>query len=255
MKNIKSPYYIIVLLLFVGACKSTHYSVNNTKVSTTRIVTTDSSFSVDSTILNIIAPYKSRLDSQMSVVVGYTEANLVKDRPNGNLNNFIADIIRTETSKQIGDDVDFAFTNISGLRIPSISKGNITKGKLFELLPFDNMIIIAKVNGETLKKVLQQIASKGGEAISGFKIIISEENTFMRATYNGALIDYTKDHIIATNDFLYNGGDGYTMFGDNTLKVYPVTTSIRDMVINHIIKLTATNVPINPKADERVTVQ
>lgn len=191
----------------------------------------------------------------MNVIVGYTEVDLEKNRPNGNLNNFIADIIRTETSKQTGEDVDFAFTNISGLRLPSISKGNITKGKLFELLPFDNMIITTKISGTTLKQVLQHIASKGGEAISGIEMVISTDRKLLKATYNGVLIDYSKNYIVATNDFLYNGGDGYTMFTENALKVYPITTSIRDMVIHHIIKLTATNVPITPKADERITIQ
>lgn len=254
LKNFK-PYYLVLLLLFAFACKPTRYNISNTKASNTRIVTTDTAFSADNSILQLIAPYKSRLDSQMNVVVGKAEVDLVKNRPNGNLNNFIADIIRTETSKQIGQDVDFAFTNISGLRIPSISKGDITKGKLFELMPFDNMIIAAKIKGSTLKQILRKIASKGGEAISGFQVVISTHGNFMYATYNDIKIDYNKDYIIATNDFLYNGGDGYTMFGENTLKVYPTTITIRDMVINHIKKLTVTNVAIHPKADERIAVQ
>ncbi len=191
----------------------------------------------------------------MNVVVGHTKVDLIRNRPNGNLNNFIADIIRTETSKKTGIDIDFAFTNISGLRIPFIAKGDIATGKLFELLPFDNMIVAAKIKGATLKQVIEKIASKGGEAISGFKIVISADKKLISANYKNIPIDFSRDYTIATNDFLFNGGDDYTIFGKNVLKVYPVAIPIRDMVINHIKKLTATNVPINPKADERVTVQ
>ncbi|MFX3625836.1 MAG: 5'-nucleotidase C-terminal domain-containing protein [bacterium] len=243
------------LLFIVFGCTSPRHTISESKTLNTRINTNDSSFTADSSIIRLIAPYKSSLDSQMNVVVGYTEVDLIKKRPNGNLNNFIADVIRIETSKKIGKPVDFAFTNISGLRIPSIPKGNITKGKLFELMPFDNMIVAAKINGTTLKQVLQKIASKGGEAISGFEMVISTHGKLIFATYNGIKIDFNKDYIIATNDFLFNGGDNYNMFSKNIIKTYPVAIPIRDMVMNHIKKLSATNTSINPKTDERIAVQ
>lgn len=255
MKNLKTYHFVVALLLLVWSCKSPSYSIEQTQAKSTRIISTNAAFTPDSGILNIIAPYKARLDSQMNIVVGTADTTLYNTRPNGNLGNFIADIIRFEVSKSIGKDVDFAFTNISGLRIPSIAEGKITKGKLFELMPFDNMIVAAKIDGATLQKVLEKIASKGGEAISGFKMVISTDKKFISATYNGVPIDFEKHYIISTNDFLYNGGDGYTMFGENVLKVYPIAVPIRDMVIDHIKKLSATNVSIKPKADERITLQ
>lgn len=255
LKNLAT--YLLALLLFVGiiSCSPKAYTISSTTSSSTRIVSVDSAFTADSGILKLIAPYKVRLDSQMNVVVGTTEVDLIKGRPNGNLNNFITDIIRTEASKKIGEDVDFAFTNISGLRIPSIAKGAITKGKLFELMPFDNMIVAVKVKGETLKRVLEKIASKGGEAISGFKMVISTDRKLKQVIYNDAPVDFEKEYIIATNDFLFNGGDNYTMFSGTVVKQYPMAVPIRDMVINYIEKLAATNVPIKPDADERITVQ
>lgn len=243
------------MFLLLVACKPKQYAISTIKATNIRISSADTTVIADSAIIRIVAPYKNSLDSQMYTVIGVSEVNLVKGRPNGNLNNFIADIIRNETTKLIGEDVDFAFTNVSGLRIPSIPKGNITKRQIFELLPFDNMIVAAKVKGETLKQILQKIADKGGEAISGLKMVISTDKKFISATYNSIEIDFKKDYIIATNDFLFNGGDNYTMLGKNVLKIYPTTIPIRDMVINHIEKLTATNMVIKPKADERIAVQ
>lgn len=254
LKN-QFTHIILLLLVLLGSCRSKQYSIAQTQTTNTRILATDSVLQPDSSILSIIAPYKAKLDSQMNEVIGHAEVPLINTRPNGTLGNYIADVLKDETSKLIGKDVDFAFTNISGIRMPSLPQGDITKRNLFELLPFDNMVIAAKVNGETFKKVLEKIAAKGGEAISGFKMVISTEGKLLTANYNSTPIDFSKEYILCTNDFLFNGGDGYTMLGENVLETYTVSIPIRNMIMEHIQKLWKTDVPLNPKADERITIQ
>lgn len=243
------------MFLAVAGCKPKHYAMGNTQGQNINIIAADSILQPDSGILYIIAPYKAKLDSQMNIVIGRAETQLLNSRPNGTLGNYIADVLKDETSKIIGRDIDFAFTNISGIRMPSIQAGPIVTRNMFELLPFDNMVIAAKINGSTLKQVLEQIAAKGGEAISGFKMVISTDKKLVAAYYNGVPVDYSRDYIICTNDFLFNGGDGYTMLGNNVLEVYTVAIPIRNMVMGHIQKMWKTNVAINPTPDERITIQ
>ena len=40
-----------------------------------------------------IAPYKSHLDSSMTVQIGYTDSEIFKQQPNGLLNNLSADML------------------------------------------------------------------------------------------------------------------------------------------------------------------
>lgn len=241
--------------MLLGSCHSKQYSIAQTQTTNTRILATDSVLLPNSGILSIIAPYKAKLDSQMNEVIGCAEVSLINTRPNGTLGNYIADVMKDETSKLIGKDVDFAFTNISGIRMPSLPQGDITKRNVFELLPFDNMVIAAKIKGETLKQVLEKVASKSGEAISGFKMVISTDGKLIAAYYNSTPIDFSKEYILCTNDFLFNGGDGYTMLGENVVETYKVSIPIRNMIMEHIQKLWKTDVPLNPKADERITIQ
>jgi 2',3'-cyclic-nucleotide 2'-phosphodiesterase (5'-nucleotidase family) len=188
-------------------------------------------------------------------VIGEADTELVNKRPNGNLGNFIADILKDETSKLIKRDVDFAFINIAGMRLPSIPKGAITVGRVYELLPFDNMVIAAEVSGATLKKALEKISSKGGEAISGFELVITKSGTLQEAYYKDAPVDFSRTYIICTNDFLFNGGDDYTMFKEGVVQVFPVSTTIRDMVMQHINNMYKSNVPVKPAGDERIKIQ
>ncbi|MBL0145080.1 MAG: 5'-nucleotidase C-terminal domain-containing protein [Chitinophagaceae bacterium] len=41
--------------------------------------------------------------------------------------------------------------NYGGIRLPAIPAGNITRGKIFELAPFDNIIVLQKISGKTFQ--------------------------------------------------------------------------------------------------------
>jgi 2',3'-cyclic-nucleotide 2'-phosphodiesterase (5'-nucleotidase family) len=253
----KKQLYIIAaisVLMGLTGCKTKHYAIDHITPNSSRINTQDTAYHADSSILNIIAPYKARLDSQMNTVIGGAAITLNNTRPNGILGNFIADILKTETARIIKVDIDFAFTNISGMRLPALPQGDITKGKVFELLPFDNMVMAAEVKGETLKKVLEQIASKGGEAIAGFKLVI-KDGKLVDAFIGDVQIDFNRNYVVCTNDFLFNGGDGYTMFKEGVIKEYKIGIPIRNMVMEYIEAYCRTNGPINQQPDERITVQ
>jgi 2',3'-cyclic-nucleotide 2'-phosphodiesterase (5'-nucleotidase family) len=253
----KKLIYILPLLLLLTAmgCKPRNYIIQQINPAGKRINTLDSLNRPDSSILALIAPYKLKLDSQMKVIIGSTLVDMPNTRPNGTLGNFIADILKTQTQRIIKTDIDFAFTNISGIRQPMLPAGDITKGKVFEILPFDNMVVAAEVKGETLKKVFEQIAAKGGEAITGFKLTI-KDNKLVEATYNNNIpVDYTKNYVVCTTDFLFTGGDNYTMFKEGVVKEYKTGITIRDMVMDYIYNMCAVNGALNPQPDERITVQ
>lgn len=68
---------------------------------------------------------------------------------------------------------DFAVFNTGGLRRP-LPLGNITRGDVFELMPFENELVILTMNGEAVKKLVNFIATKGGAPVSGLRLRIQD---------------------------------------------------------------------------------
>ena len=94
---------------------------------------------IDSTIINIITPYQDAIEDQMNEVLTYTKNNLYKGRPESTIGNFVTDLCLNYTQAHM------CVMNNGGLRT-NISKGEITRGKLYELMPFENELVVLELN-------------------------------------------------------------------------------------------------------------
>ena len=124
------------------------------------------------------------------------------------LGDFVADVIR-ETA-----GADLAIMNSGGIRAP-LPSGTVTVGDVYSVLPFDNTIVTVDMEGWKVRQLLDFIARRlgsGGFAqVSGVQFAIRG----WRASYiriAGKPLDGGRTYRVATIDFLYQGGDGYTMF-------------------------------------------
>ena len=117
---------------------------------------------------SLIAPYKQLKEESMNVVIGESTETIEIGKPESKLTNLIADILLTEARKYI-PDTDMAITNIGGIRRP-LYQGNITIGDVFEILPFDNALLVFEYKGSTIIRLADAIATKGGESISGMTL-------------------------------------------------------------------------------------
>ena len=243
--------FLPILFLFALLGCSGPYYLKDTKTSQTHIKQ-DSLQLVDSVIVNMIAPYKQKLDAQMNEVLNMSDVELVKDRPEGTLCNFAADAIVAYGNKTHDKPIDFCILNYGGLRLPSIQKGNITLGKIYELMPFDNMVEVVEIDGASCKQLLDIIAKSGGWPVSGvrFKIINSKaEEIFIK----GQPFDLNKTYTLITSDYLVNGGDGLTMLKKSTKKT-SMNYKIRDAIIDYVREQKNNNQNINTQKDGRITV-
>ena len=172
---------------------------------------------VDAKIAEIIASQETIL----SEVVGKTEVKLEGERDNvrtkeTNLGNLIADAMRAETK------ADVAFTNGGGIRA-SIEAGEVTKGDVITVLPFGNYVITKEITGEALLAALEHGVSVAPEANGGFLQVsgmtfaydakLEAGKRVSDAKIAGVAVDPAKKYLVATNDFMAVGGDGYEMLG------------------------------------------
>lgn len=209
--------------------------------------------SVDSTLWQNIIPYKSKLDDQMNVVIGITAQALTKDQPEGLLGNFVADLVMEQTPLNYypadNSKPDFCFLNNGGLRA-SLPAGEITMRNVFEVMPFENELVVLTLNGTQINELLKFIVRKGGIPVSGLRMKIKE----MKATevlINNVPFDSNRTYQVVTSDYLANGGDNL-LFLTEAKKEY-AGLKIRDAIIEHCQKLNEQGKVIDPKLDQRIS--
>ena len=131
------------------------------------------------------------------------------DSPLGNL---FADIIKNHAS-----EADFALHNTGGVRV-DIIKGDITKRDIVSAFPFPNKVMLVRVNGAFIKKL---IAKSLYEKRSLFQFSDNVKVEFrwkhnraeiVSIKINGKDLDKDKMYLIAVNDYIANGGSEGYMF-------------------------------------------
>jgi 2',3'-cyclic-nucleotide 2'-phosphodiesterase (5'-nucleotidase family) len=224
----------------------------------------DSNFSIDSSLdqqaiqdtafTNIINQYKLGLDAQMNQLVSVTSEAMMSGKPESLLSNYIADAmlaIGNEFCKEnkLGYGVDLSIINNGGLRT-SLPKGEITTGKLFELLPFENKLVIVGMKGSDLQNVLKYIAVRDGEGVSGIMMGIKGDEA-VDVKIGGKAIDLNKVYYVVSIDYLINGGDGMNSF-DKRENFRHIHMKLREAVIDHAKLLYESGVGIKAELDGRI---
>ena len=190
-----------------------------------------SDYKDDPVIDSIIQPYKAVLDSKMKRVIAYNPVVLEKQKPNSNMGNWFADLLSDIAVKEWGNKVDFAFQNYGGIRLPSIGKGNISVGTIYELMPFDNTLVLIQADGNTIKMILDHISDYGGAPISKQVSFVKTGDTASNILIHNEALDMQKTYYVAMPDYSANGGDGFDFLVN--VPRQNSDTFIRDMVIDY----------------------
>jgi 2',3'-cyclic-nucleotide 2'-phosphodiesterase (5'-nucleotidase family) len=204
----------------------------------------------DSSVIALIKPYADNVNQSMHAVIAVSEMELEKKQPEGTLGNIMADAMLKMAEIKYATHVDAAFINNGGIRLPSIPAGNITRGKIFELAPFDNILVLQKLNGKVFQEFLDHIAGRGGWPCSGISMQIKNKKA-INVMIGGVPINESTIYTVANNDYVVNGGDDCLM-----LKPVPQMNNgylFRDAVIDYFTQYTAAGKKISVKIENRVT--
>lgn len=247
MKSQRILLFATVTLSFLSGCRSK--MVLSSSEKTLYPVTADQP--KDSAILAYYLPYKAHLDSQMNKVVAVSAIEIVKGRPEGPLNNLMADAMYS-TGKLNNIPFDVAYTNYGGLRIP-LPKGDIPLYKVFELMPFENLITTVKFSGADMQAFFDYVAAGGGDPVSGATFKIKDKKA-AGVMINGQPLDVNKEYTLLTSDYMANGGDGGEIFFKATgKKTYEI--KLRDALLIYLEQQTKVGKILNPVNDGRITVE
>jgi 2',3'-cyclic-nucleotide 2'-phosphodiesterase (5'-nucleotidase family) len=187
------------------------------------------------------------------------------------MGNLVTDAMRTKYP-----GVDAAFTNSGGLRAnlvftpPSAGEqpGEITWGEMFAVLPFGNRTTILTLTGDQLETAFENGFTPfcdpnfaGGTGrfpqVSGLRVTFSCTGTTpvvtgMWKTPEGiggpeTPIGPADTVRLVTNDFMFGGGDGYTIFASGTDVLQP-----GDDLLQVAIDYIGANSPVDPQVEGRI---
>lgn len=209
--------------------------------------------------------------------VGDTDVFLVGDRAvcramECNLGNLITDAMRAETGAQI------AITNGGGIRSSIPIDGEtpedvaldetltVTLGDVLTVLPFGNLTSTFELSGADVVAALEhgvgavETGSGRFPQVSGIRYtfdpaaevgsrIISVEVLGEDGTYTP--IDESATYSLVSNDFMRQGGDGYTMFAENAINPYDFGRPLDQVLADYI----AANSPISPEVEGRIVIE
>ena len=239
-------YFSILLLLLASAC-NTVYQPMQVQYHQYEIKAAQPK---DSALQRLVAPYRDSMSRSMNEVVGYAEETLEKKQPSGTLGHFMADVMLYAGSQLFDVPVDAAFVNYGGLRINQLPKGAVTRGRIFELMPFENLVVLQAVKGDLLQQFLDHIAMAGGWPVAGITFQIKDRKA-VNVKIGGQPLDRNTTYHIVNSDYVANGGDHAAM-----LKDIPQISKgylMRNAVFDYIKALKADGKNITAQHQPRIT--
>jgi len=243
------PFIILFFAFAVFSCKNEHH--NLIKIEGKQIPITDS-LNSNTEVETYVKPFREHVESDLDNVLSYSIKTYSKR--NGEFNtaigNFMADAVYEEANpvfkNRTGKDIDMVILNYGGIR-SIISKGDITSRTAYEIMPFENSIVVVALNGKIINALVDYlIRAKSAHPISKLKLTVDKDFNVVKALINDKEIDTTKTYYVATNDYLYSGGDNMTFFKPND-SLYDLNYKIRNALIDYFKKTDT----IKPVIDDR----
>lgn len=248
--DLKIQHFVIFITL-VGftSCGNTPKELSAIEAKQVAI---DSRYSVVDSIQDFITPYHDRVEQVLDSTLAYAPYSITKTDGvfNTTAGNLMADIVLAQTEpifkQRTGQSIDFVLLNHGGIR-SSISKGNITARTAYEVMPFENTVVVVELKGETIQKMIDYlIKSKRAHPVSGIQLVLNKDRSVSSFSIGNLPIDSKKSYFVATSDYLVTGGDNMDFFTEALSKT-ETDYKIRNAMIDYFSKVDT----VAPKVDLR----
>jgi 2',3'-cyclic-nucleotide 2'-phosphodiesterase (5'-nucleotidase family) len=203
----------------------------------------------DSSLSAFLKPYADSVNKLMDVVIAQLRTTLEKKQPEGTLGNLLADTYLEMAREKFETHVDAAFVNYGGIRMSTVTAGALTLGRVYEIMPFDNLLLIQKVKGNVLQEFLDFQTVRGGWPMAGIRMQIKGKKA-TNIMVGGKPLDPEAWYVIANSDYVINGGDNVNMLKD--IPSVNIGYLMRDALIEYFTKLGKEGKPITAVIDNRI---
>ena len=258
MVNLKKYNYVFKLfvifltLLFVVSCSKQNYNV--TKIAGKRIPITEKENQIPE-IEKFIKPYREHINKDLDSILAYCPVTLDKTgKWQSTIGNLMADVslmrgnlvFEARESKKI----DICLLNSGGIR-SILPKGNITARNAFEIMPFENSMVVIALKGEQINEMVDfLISDKKAHPLAGLTFTIDKNNQSKNILVQGKPLQKETIYYVGTNDYLSDGGDNMNFF-KKALQKYDLDYKLRNILIDYFKQVDT--IPVI--TDVRITVE
>lgn len=227
-------FVIFLTLILIISCAKQPYYVS--KIEGKRIAITDKEKEVP-TIENYIKPYREHINKDLDSVLAFCPVTLDKEGTwQSTIGNFLADVTLQAGNKVFEarekKKIDLCLLNNGGIRA-ILPKGNVTSRTAFEIMPFENSLVVIALKGEQVLELVDYfIHTKKPHPLSGITFTISKNNAAKNILVQGKPIDKNTIYYVATNDYLSNGGDNMNFFLKG-VQTYNLDYKLRNILIDY----------------------
>ncbi|MFD2828453.1 5'-nucleotidase C-terminal domain-containing protein [Leeuwenhoekiella polynyae] len=221
----------LVLTISLLGCKDSQATL--THIESHQLPVTDS-IQANQDVLDYIAPYRKRIDEEMSAVLAYAPQSLSKKEGpyNTAIGNMMADAVFKLSNpvfkKRTGKNIDAVLLNHGGIR-STLNAGDVTMRSAFDIMPFENSVVVVELTSDQVNEMFDYLKSGTAHPISNMQLVLDEKNEIKTATINGNSVENSKTYFIATNDYLQQGGDHMTFLSE------PLSMEVLDYKIRSIL--------------------
>lgn len=250
LKNYILPL-ICYLCLVTYSCKEKP-TLSLEKVQATAI-SVDQNIPEESSIVEFISPFKSRVDKEMDSILAYAPKSLSKkDSPyNTAIGNMMADAVFEMANPifkaRTGYPFNAVLLNHGGIRSP-LSEGPVTTRTAYQIMPFENEVVVVELSGKQMKEMFAYLSYGKAHPISGLQITLDKGGELKEGLIQGQTVQDNETYFIATSDYLQKGGDRMTFLG-KPVSILPLDYKIRNLLIDYFKKMDT----IAPVRDNRFT--
>ncbi len=213
----------------------------------------DSTYDIlsDNSLQVYLEPYRLKVEETMNEVIGVASETMTAHKPESLLSNWSSDVLLKAANELSDKRVDMAIMNLGGLRC-AIPQGNILLRKTFELMPFENELVILTLAGSDLLELCDLFAAKGGEGVSGLRFGIKDGKAIY-ANINWRYVSRYRTYTIATSNYLAEGNDGMEPLAKCIQKVN-TGKKLRDIFREFILEESKQGREIQSKLDKRIAI-
>jgi len=182
--------------------------------------------------------------------VGKNATTLTRTGPEATVGNLVTDAIRAAAH------ADIALQNSGGLRA-DLAAGTVTRGMVYQVMPFDNIIVTMELTGAQVRMALEQSLDRNRVTqVSGIRyrydITRRRDDRLLELTdENGVPLDPEKTYVVACNDFMATGGNNYAVLMEGK-NITNRDILVRDAIESFVIERSKNGGALDYHRDGRV---
>jgi 2',3'-cyclic-nucleotide 2'-phosphodiesterase (5'-nucleotidase family) len=248
--RLKIKHFVVFVTLFgLTSCNQDYKTLKKIEG---KQISIDSTHIQKASIEDFVSPYRRRINEVLDSTLAYTPKAITKldGEFNTSAGNLMADIVLSEANpifkSRTDKEIDFVLLNHGGIR-SIISAGNVSARNAFEVMPFENNIVVAEIKGSDVQEMVSFLIKSGrAHPISGMQIALDKDKELRYVKIKGMPLDSERTYYVATSDYLVSGGDNMGFFKNNT-SVTDTDYLIRNAMIDYFKKVDT----LAPKVDNR----